>query len=480
MPNSLSKNVSLLTAASGINGFLKLAKYSVLARLLTPADIGIFALAMAFLSGFSRFSELGFNKIIIEREEVNDNYLSTIWFLQIIRGLILFTFAFFIAPLIADITRNPKVEIVLQIVAFVPAFRGILNPVKLMCERESKFKPIIKFELTENTLLFILIVAFSWYFDSVAGIAIGTSVSVLLSLVTSFIFFSPPKKPIFNKKYAREIISKGKHFVVIVGVGFLMNYADDLIIGSVLGASMLGIYTVAYKLSDSIIQILDKSLSRSILPKLAELKADAQAHSDRFLELFKMQIAVLVPLSFGIYYWADPIILLFFGVKFMEAIPVLKVFSIIIFFRAFGYVVAPFLFSKGAFSYLSKIKIWEALVYAGGLVVGIYVFGGLVEAVIGISLGFFTAAISRVIYFRKYHERLNRKMMNFIIKLVLATSICMIPSVILQNLLGDSYFIYFCTALLFTLIYAGYLYFFQKNLIKGLLTFNNKRLNKKT
>lgn len=143
---------------------------------------------------------------------------------------------------------------------------------------------------------------------------------VYYSFILIRILFSS-KRPVFNKYYAWEIISKGKHFIVIVGVGFIMNYSDDLIIGSVLGASVLGLYTVAYKLSDTIVQILDKSLNRSILPKLAEIKSDVKAHSDRFFELFQIQMIVLIPLSLVVFYWAEPIIRVFLGLNLWMRYP---------------------------------------------------------------------------------------------------------------------------------------------------------------
>src|SRR5690348_522146 len=82
-----------------------LAKQSVafivsifLARILLPAEFGLVAMALVFISITQVFADFGFTSALIQNKENTSLTYSSIFFLNITVGIFLFALFWFIAP----------------------------------------------------------------------------------------------------------------------------------------------------------------------------------------------------------------------------------------------------------------------------------------------------------------------------------------------------------------------------------------------
>ena len=99
------------------NQFFGLARIIVLARLLAPADFGLFGIALLAMSALETFSQTGFSAALIQKKKDTGPYLDTAWTVQVIRGGVLALIAFLIAPYVAAFFDAPAARPILQVIA---------------------------------------------------------------------------------------------------------------------------------------------------------------------------------------------------------------------------------------------------------------------------------------------------------------------------------------------------------------------------
>ena len=104
---------------------------------------------------------------------------------------------------------------------------------------------------------------------------------------------------------------------------------DYVIVGRFLGDAALGIYTLAYRLPELLVQSIWRVVARGGLPLLLEPPgARLDLLRRGFLKTIRYSQLVVVPLCLGLLITADPAVGVLFGDQWTEAVPVLRVLAL--------------------------------------------------------------------------------------------------------------------------------------------------------
>ena len=88
------------TLSTVIVNILSIGKLAIIARILEPSDFGLMAIAMVVI-GFSKvFIDVGISNAIIYKQEITHTQLSSLYWVNIIAGVILFGIIVIVAPLV--------------------------------------------------------------------------------------------------------------------------------------------------------------------------------------------------------------------------------------------------------------------------------------------------------------------------------------------------------------------------------------------
>src|SRR5690606_6317574 len=114
----------------------------VLARLLLPEDFGKVGMVMVITGFASVFFEMGFGDALIQKEKLTKEDLSSVFWFNLIMGLILSSLLFILSPTIASFYNTPSLVPISQTLSLVFIFNSI-NVVQLsILKREINFKKI--------------------------------------------------------------------------------------------------------------------------------------------------------------------------------------------------------------------------------------------------------------------------------------------------------------------------------------------------
>ena len=112
----------------------------VLARLLLPEEYGIISLTTIFIAIANVFIQQGFGTALVQRKNIKEEEISTVFFLNLLVAFILYFIIFLISPIVAAFYEQPILTNVLRVLA-LSLFLGAINSVQnAIVARRMQFK----------------------------------------------------------------------------------------------------------------------------------------------------------------------------------------------------------------------------------------------------------------------------------------------------------------------------------------------------
>ncbi len=321
------KGISWMTLFRGATRAMSILKIAVLARLLNPAQFGVFGIASLVLVFLQIATETGINIILIQSKKQIGEYVNSAWIVSIIRGILIFLIIAISAPFIAAFFKTPEAVNVLLLISIVPLIEGFINPSEVKFQKELKFN----YEFLFRTSIFFVdaltaIIA-SYLTHSVYGLVFGLYAGTLFELVVSF-FIKPTPRLEFKFDYLKELFHKGKWITSYGILGYFGENGDNIAVGKILGASSLGVYQMAYRISIAPLSEVTDVVNQVVFPVYARIEKDRK----RLLLAFTKTTLVL---SLGallvgglIFFFPEQIILIILGKQWLAAAPALKILAI--------------------------------------------------------------------------------------------------------------------------------------------------------
>jgi PST family polysaccharide transporter/lipopolysaccharide exporter len=332
-----------------IGSFLQFAQMAILARLILPSSFGIVALSSLVINFLSIFVHLGFANSIIYKQEASKKSLSTIYFFNIMIGLLMFSLIWLTAPLLITYFKEPRLGSVLKIAAFyfpVVFFGQMYNT---LLEKDLKFKYIAISDIVTATLSIIVTIGFAYAGYQEMALIYGQLSAQITRTILMNVFGRKLFQPIFyfNLKEIKEhlifgIFNTGDSLII-----FANGNIDTILIGGVLGVKELGYYTMASTLAVYPVSKICPIITQTCYPIMAKMNGNSEALKSAFLKIVDLITYIIIPLLGGLYIMVSNVIPLFYGPHWGETIPLIKIFVFMALASSLTYPSSPLVFSKG-------------------------------------------------------------------------------------------------------------------------------------
>lgn len=345
---------TILRVSIRIIGFVKIA---LIARMLGPAELGIFGIASLILSLLETLTDTGINVFLIQQNKNYKKYLNSAFLISIARGLIIAGVIVLSGPLIRIFFNIESTTYVLVLVSIVAILRGLVNPAIVKLEKEMFFDK----ELILRLFLYVVDTIFALYFtfkyQRAEGILIGMIIGVILEVLISWLFINPKPKIILNKKDVKFVLLRGR-WVTLTGIfNYLFHNIDDIIVGKLLGIYSLGIYQLAYKLSTVPIYETGEIFGRVTFPIYTKISNDRVRLKRAFKKVTLTISLLVIPAGLILIIFANSIVSIVLGNKWIEAVPVIKLLAVFGILRSISASVTPLLYSIKKQAYAMNIML---------------------------------------------------------------------------------------------------------------------------
>ncbi|MDM8554713.1 oligosaccharide flippase family protein [Desulfococcaceae bacterium HSG7] len=459
-----AKGAVFLAVLTFVKKFLGIVRNVVLARLLTPEDFGLMALAMVLIEGMYSLTNVNILKYLIQKKNIDDTTIGNAWFLNIVRGLLLTFLALSLCPLYSRLLKEPSTLQVLWIVAFIPMLEGLKNPGSILAEREIQFGRISTYETICTILEVAVVVLVAFIIRDVKALAWGLLFGVFIKSLLSYFLFTIPGKPKFDVPHQIEILSVAKHFAFISAGTLIMTQGDNLIVGALQGSEQLGLYVIAYQLAVFPVQFLQQIASRVAMPVFSSLQIQKDRLRSMVGNLMQMQMAIIIPFVIVMGVFSHDLITTLYGDKWSACSPILQVLMLVTLGKGVTHVCVPYIVGTGAFSFASRMKLAETVLFLIVVYLGTRYFG-LMGAALGAGTGYMAAGIGRLIYMcRKSNIKFLR-----VSRYTLIPVMAVLPGILAANFMANTVTwhrnIETVTILTITCVsYAGFSLLLQRNL----------------
>ncbi|TFD91463.1 oligosaccharide flippase family protein [Cryobacterium serini] len=373
----------------------------VLARVLGPEEFGTYAVAFIALVAILSINEFGVSLAIVRWPGDPREIAPTVTTISLVGSAIFCIGGYLAAPWFAGMMGDPEATGVVQLLVLSVLVNGIVATPAAMLQREYRqgTRMIIdQVNVWIGAVLSVTLALLGWGAMSLAvGRVAGTLVSAVL-----FLAFSPlPYRLGFDRGKASALFSFGLPLAGASLIVFFVGYADQLVAGHLLGATMLGFFVLAFNLASWPVSMFSQPL-RSVAPTaFSRLQHDQLEMNLAFRAILRVLAAAAVPVCFFLAGAADPVVRFVYGDEWAPAAVALTWLALLAAFRIVFELAYDFLVVLRKTGSLLGIQLWWLAALVPALIVGALWFG---LAGIGIA----QVVVAGVVVLPLYLVRLKR------------------------------------------------------------------------
>ena len=465
----------LLLLRKGWGAILSIFVMAYLARKLDIGDFGIVAISSTLINFIQVFGISGISEyVVFYNEDDKKEVVNAAFWLNISITILIIVVLVIVAPLWADFYGNDAIANIIYLLS-IGFFFNMLSAIPVaLYRKEIDYKPLVIIQLVFGTISQISQVVLAFFDFGVYSLAIPTA--VVLPLLSITIIYKSKFKPSQNFYFShwKKIFEYSKFVIGTRVVGMLVSNGDNLLIAKVLSIKILGIYDVAFRFANLFIGHFNPIVMNISLPILAKSKDNRNELITRFKKMIDMLSVINIPIIIGMILFAEPIILLLYGQKWIEAIVPFQILSIFVLFRSLG---SP---ASGLYNAIGKPKVgfYFTVLFVIPFFITIYIssFYGLIGICIGIAIIRSLESSAHIIVSSKLLESGMIKIIKTPIITLLCTIISYVSVYLTSAYLGVilQVFLYVFLILILEIVFFKSSFFpIKKDLEK--LFFNKKR-----
>lgn len=343
----------------------------ILARLLSPNDFGLIAMAVIFTGFADVFKDLGISKALIQKQDIDQRHLSSAFWVNIGFGLLLTLLVIGISPAIASFYRRPELKSILMVLSLNFAFSSFTIIQQTILVKEMDFK-----SLTIRDMIAVIGAGSISVYLAYNGFGVWSLVCQMLSytILNGILLWRLSQwrpKLIFSYPAIKDIIRFSVNFTGFNIVNYLARNVDYLLIGRFLGAQSLGIYAIAYKIMMVPLTNISWVITRVMFPAFSKINHDLERLRNVYLKITRSISYVTFPLTLGLFIVAPELTNTVFGPKWAAAAVLIRILCVCSLFQSIYTTTTSIILSQGRSDLLFKLSVANVICVASTILLGL-------------------------------------------------------------------------------------------------------------
>lgn len=348
---------------------LSLLATLILARLVSPAEFGVFGLAATLLGLTVLFSDMAMSQALVRQKDLRPQHVTVA--LTLCVGLAVFAGALLVllsAP-IANYFKAPQLTQMLWVVAALIPLNAAGSISMALLQRRTAFR-LVAVSGLPGMLIGNVLVAVSLAYAGYGAwaVMIGAATHQTITTVIRFSFARHNLMLGWDASAFRDLFSFSAAQTFTRWINYFARNGDNFVVGRMLGMESLGLYTRAYRLLMIPVELASRGGDRVMIPLMAEIQSDPQRMARGYATSVRLYISLLVPLSAFLVISADPIVRIMFGEDWVAMIPVAEVlFASLPLRSAYKQITVPMLVLGRTGRLLMMNAVYASLVVGGSI-----------------------------------------------------------------------------------------------------------------
>jgi PST family polysaccharide transporter len=360
----------------------------VLARLLAPQDFGLMAMALVVTGFIEIFKDMGTVAAIVQRIDVDDYLLSSLFYLNLIFGVFCSGAIVFLSGPLAKFYGDPRLVNILLVLSLNFFITSASLVKKALLQRNMMFDKVAIVELVSIVVQGAGAIVLAYFGWGVWALVAGAVSSSLVSTLLFWLSISWTPKIYCKWKDIQSVLYFSLNLSGAQTLAYFMTNIDKLIIGKYLGASPLGYYDLARRLLSLPGATMSDVLGRVLFPSFSKIQNDNKQLREKYLRACGAIAIITFPLLCGVWVLAKPFILVVYGLKWEPVVPLIQILTPVAIMMSLAVSLGPMIYlTKGRTDLLFK---WHIVV---GVVSTLGYIAGLRWGMIGVAAGYLVSQI---------------------------------------------------------------------------------------
>lgn len=303
-----------------------LASTLILLRLLEPQDFGIVAMATAVAAAIDVLRQFGFDIALIQNPHSGPGEYNTVWTLDVLFAVGCGALIALIAKPAAVFYSEPALVPLFYVIATITAINGLQNVGIVDFRKYLQFNREFHFLVAVKVIGFIVTIGLATWLRSYWALVLGMGSMAIASVILSYTMH--PYRPRLSLVAVRRLFRFSK-WIFINNISNLVKLRGaDFVIGRIAGTRPLGLFTLAYEISNLPTSELVAPINRALLPGFSQISGDSARSSRAFVRAAAVMALLSFPMAFGISATAELLGTVVLGEKWLDAVPLMKILAL--------------------------------------------------------------------------------------------------------------------------------------------------------
>lgn len=342
----------------------------LLARLLTPAEVGIFSVTMVLLSYLTSLRDLGAGQYLLQEKDLTYERIQATWTVQLGLGLLFAVVALLASHPISVFYDEPKIRNIMLVLSLNFAINpfGSLTYAWLM--REMRFESLAIMRFSASLCGSCTSIALAWYGWGPISLAYGSVVSTVANAAVA-VCFRPatfPWLPGFRE--VRRVLSFGGKITAAGLVSAAATSAAELVLGKLQGMAAAGLFSRANGLATMFHRLILDATHAVALPLFAKESREKGGATQAFMRGTSYITAIGWSFFLGMFFLAQPVIRLLYGAQWDGSVEVARLLAIAMMLGVPASLCSVILTASGSVKVVLRVTLLNAAQYITAVVIG--------------------------------------------------------------------------------------------------------------
>lgn len=300
----------------------------ILARLLSPTDYGVVAIAGMFLGILGMFADGGLAQAVIQKKDADETDFNTMFVTQLVFSSIIFVVIYFLAPYFADLFHNDQLILLIRVMALTMPLGSLAGVQYCVVSRRLMFR---WFFYASTISLFASATVGVWMAYSGFGpwALVGQRMSAtIVNTVVVFCLLDWHPKFQFSLEHFKELFRQGLKYLGSTFIGTITAQVKDWCLGLKYSPADLAYYNKGGSVPNMFCNNIDSTIQSVLFPAISQIQDDKERVRNAIRRSIRTSTFVLFPMLFGLSVTADKLIPLLYSDKWNPSIPFMQVLCI--------------------------------------------------------------------------------------------------------------------------------------------------------
>lgn len=307
---------------------LALASNVILARLLTPEEVGIYSVSLAVIGIAQVLRDFGIGNFLIQERELSDDHVRTAFGLSLLMGGTLFVLTFSLADVLARWYDEPRMAVPLRICALNFIVLPFCSISLALLRREMQFKRLLYVSLSSTVVGFVVTVGLAWRGTGPSSMAVG---SVVMNVVTGIGAWLARDERRFlapSFKSWRQMTRFGAHSSAASVVTSVAMDINDLALAKILGFGPVAMYSRAQGLMQMFTRDVMGAIRNVALPAYAQALRSGEAVEALYVKSVSSVVVLGWPFFGFMAMYGHEVIHVLYGAQWRDSAALVPVLAI--------------------------------------------------------------------------------------------------------------------------------------------------------